>query len=231
MILRVIRSLFSGVAAAGRWMWARMPEWIKKMLSGIGAVTLLILAILSVVFFGRRSRHFEALEERQADRAERADAERELDKQKEAAAADREQQVEDAQEQRKKILSGTLGVLLVLAGILSGCTAVKAATAAQGSQAAPFIPGDYDTLRKYYLATWDLSEKWWALYMEAEQDAAELRESNQRLLAIIDEQHKEIEGLRSQLTAAKRPGFGLVGGATWSPGSGPGVFLGGAISW
>lgn len=88
------------------------------------------------------------------------------------------------------------------------------------------MPGDYDTLKRYYPATWDLSEKWRQLYLDAEASVTELRESNARLLAMVEAQRKELETLRN-----RGPSFGLVGGATWSKGSGPGVFGGAFITF
>lgn len=103
---------------------------------------------------------------------------------------------------------------------------------ARATEAEPFVPADYNTLREYYLAAWDLSERYRGLYLQAEESARELRESNTRLLTVIEEQAKEIEALRAEIKKLQAPSlsFGLLGGVTWSP-AGPGVFLGGEISF
>lgn len=197
----------------------------KNILAAIGGVVLIVLAVLSVLCLGRRSRHFEELEARQADRAKRAKAEEQLAGQTDEAAADREQRFEDAEALRHKIQTGGLIILLAAATFAAG-TARAAEPASQG----PFVPADYASLKQYYLATWDLAERYRGLLLEAESSVRELRESNGRLLAIVEEQRQEIGDLRAELARARGAGFGLVGGGLWTP-AGPGAFIGGTLQF
>lgn len=183
------------------------------------------LAMGLYFFCRRRPPGFDdqGLADRQAERKRRAEEETAKAIQEERKASDRKEQFEQADKIRDKIISGGLIILLTL-GLL-GMTA-------RATEPGPFIPEDYATLKQYYLATWDLSERYRGLYTDAECSVSELRESNAKLLTIIEEQAKEIEALRAEIKKLRAPSlsFGFLGGVTWSPG-GPGAFLGGEISW
>ena len=212
-------------------MWQRLMTRLAELIRRIrgyaaafitGAISA-AAALLWLVAKKRRAARYDdrGLVDRQEDRAGRADRERETAAAEAKQAQKREERQESAEELRDKILTGGLIVLLAL-GLL--------ASTARATEPGPFVPEDYDTLRRYYLATWDLSEQYRALYMGAEQSAAELRESNARLLEIISEQAAEIETLREELKQVNSWRFGLLGGATWSP-AGPGLFLGGSVQF
>jgi hypothetical protein len=212
-------------------MWQRLMTRLAELIRRIkgyaiafvtGAVSA-AAALLWLVAKKRRAARYDdrGLVERQKDRAARADRERGENAAEAKQAQKREERQESAEELRDKILTGGLIVLLAL-GLL--------ASTARATEPGPFIPEDYDTLRRYYLATWDLSEQYRALYLEAEKSAAELRESNTRLLEIISEQATEIETLREELKQVNSWRFGLLGGATWSP-AGLGVFVGGSVQF
>lgn len=147
-------------------------------------------------------------------------------------ADQRRDRAEDAETLRRKIMTGTLCLLIALTVGMAYSATTRAAetlptqTVAATPQAGPSIPGDYETLKRYYLAAWDLSERYRSLYQQAEESSRDLRESNARLLQIIEEQREEIRALQD-----RGPSFGLTGGATWLPASGPGLFLGGCIMW
>lgn len=212
-------------------MWQKLMTRLAELIRRIkgyaiafvtGAVSAAALVLRFLIKRQRAAGYDDAgLKARQKDRAERADQERETAITEAKQAQKREERQESAEELRDKILTGGLIVLLAL-GLL--------ASTARATEPGPFVPEDYDTLRRYYLATWDLSEQYRALYMEAEQSAAELRESNARLLEIISEQATEIESLREELKQANSWRFGVLGGATWSP-AGPGVFIGGSLQF
>ena len=161
------------------------------------------------------------LADRQADRKRRTEEEAEKAAQEDANAAGRGESFQEAESRRDKILTGGLLVLLSLSLL---------ATTAHADEPSPFIPADYDTLKQYYLASWDLSEQYRGLYLQAEDSAKGLRESNTKLLIIIEEQAKEIESLREELRRMNAWSFGALGGVTWST-SGPGVFLGGTVQF
>lgn len=199
-------------------MWQRLMTRLAELIRRIkgyaiafvtGAVSA-AAALLWLVAKKRRAARYDdrGLVERQKDRAARADRERESATVEAEQAEKRETREESADKIRDKILTGGLIVLLAL-GLL--------ASTARATEPGPFVPEDYDTLRRYYLATWDLSEQYRALYIEAEQSAAELRESNTRLLEIISEQATEIESLREELKQANSWRFGLLGGGQWTP--------------
>lgn len=190
-------------------------RYAAAFFAGLAAGLVALLAILTG-----------GIDLKEEQRRERADVEKRLSGQEQEAVDDREARAEQADEIRRRIQAGTLCILLG-AALLTGAARVRAAVSQTQPPASscPAVPADYDTLKHYYLTVWDLSEKWRGLYLEAEESARKLRESNERLLAVIAEQEKEIQALR-----ARRPSLGLFGGAAWSP-SGPGVYVGGGVSW
>jgi len=163
----------------------------------------------------------QGLADRQADRKRRTEEEAAKAAQEQSNAADRGESFQEAESFRDKILTGGLMILLSLSLL---------ATTARATEPGPFVPEDYAALKQYYLATWDLAERYRGLYLQAEDSAKVLRESNTKLLIIIEEQAKEVESLREELRRMNAWSFGALGGVTWST-SGPGVFLGGTMQF
>lgn len=189
---------------------------VLSFVSGLAA------GVAGVVYLILRIRHAKAESIEDPDgHGSRIDAEKQVHRNEANRQKTRDQRRQEAEDLRRRILTGGLVLLFLLS-----------AAKAKATSGTPAIPGDYATLKEHYLAVWELSERYRALYQEAETSVQTLEASNDRLLKMVEEQQAEIRALRAEVASlrARTPKFGLTGGASLSSG-GPGLFLGAIISW
>ena len=143
------------------------------------------------------------------DARERAEDEREIAEKEQDASVSRQNRAGQAEKKRNRFILPIL-LFILLWSVLP-----------VGAAGELFVPDNYAELREYYIELWDLSEEYRQLYQEAEASVKALRESNERLQQIIQEQQAYIESL-------KRPKIGVMGGGQWTPqgwGAGAGLII------